>query len=386
MFIDIDCSQVKKFGQNAYGDYFVSKRTENQERLIAVLSDGLGSGIKANILSCMTSTMLLRFIEEDIPIEKAAQTIMDSLPVCQVRKISYATFSAVDCRNDGNVWVVEEGNPSFVLMRGNSEVPLEHKDFTSLKFANRHLNLYHFKVDVGDRLLFCSDGVTQAGIGSRELPLGLQRKGLINFLQTTLKTNPQISSTELSKQVIQKALSVEPEEHAGDDISCSVLYFRNPRKALVFTGPPYNKIKDREFCLSFACFAGKKAICGGTTANLIARELKKEITNLPNQESGDLPPVAHMDGVDLLTEGILTLTRAADYLEREEINHKDAAGKLINFLLQSDIIEFMVGAMINQAHYDPALPIEIEVRRNIVKKLKQLLEQKYFKQVVIHYI
>ena len=136
MFIDIDCSQVKKVGQNAFGDYFVSKRAENQERLIAVLSDGLGSGIKANILSCMTSTMLLRFIEEDIPIQKAAQIIMDSLPVCQVRKISYATFSAVDCRNDGNVWVVEEGNPSFVLMRGNQEIPLEHKDFTSLKWMS----------------------------------------------------------------------------------------------------------------------------------------------------------------------------------------------------------------------------------------------------------
>ena len=119
---------------------------------------------------------------------------------------------------------------------------------------------------------------------------------------------------------------------------------------------------------------------------MIARELKKEITNLPDQECGDLPPVAHMDGVDLLTEGILTLTRAADYLEREEINHKDAAGQLINFFLQSDIIEFMVGAMMNQAHYDPALPIEIEVRRNVIKKLKQLLEQKYFKQVIIHYI
>ena len=92
MFIDIDCAQIKKHGQNAFGDYFISKRTDNQERVLAVLSDGLGSGIKANILSCMTSTMLLRFIEEDIPIQKAATIIMDALPVCQVRKISYATF------------------------------------------------------------------------------------------------------------------------------------------------------------------------------------------------------------------------------------------------------------------------------------------------------
>ena len=160
MFIDIDCAQIKKYGQNAYGDYFVSKRSDNQERVLAVLSDGLGSGIKANILSCMTATMLIRFIEEDVSIQKAAQIIMDSLPICQIRKISYATFSAVDCRNDGNVWVVEEGNPSFILMRRNEEVPLEYKEFTSPKFPDRHLKLYQFKAEVDDSLLFCSDGVT----------------------------------------------------------------------------------------------------------------------------------------------------------------------------------------------------------------------------------
>ncbi|MBR1605421.1 MAG: SpoIIE family protein phosphatase [Alphaproteobacteria bacterium] len=386
MFIDVDCSQIKKFGQNAFGDYFVSKRSDKQERLIAVLSDGLGSGIKANILSCMTSTMLLRFIEEDIPIQKAAQTIMDSLPVCQIRKISYATFSAIDCRSDGNVWVVEEGNPTFLLIRNGEEIALEAKEYTSPKFPDRHLQLYQFKAEVGDRIIFCSDGVTQAGIGTKEYPLGLKREGFLQCVKKCVRDNPEISSTELSTQVIQKALSAEPLEHAGDDISCAVLYFRKPRKALIFTGPPYNKMKDREYCLSFECFAGKKAICGGTTANLVSRELRREIVNLSAVTSGNLPPVAAMEGVDLVTEGILTLTRAAEYLEKEELSHQDAAGQLVDFMLSSDIIEFMVGAMLNQAHYDPSLPIEIEVRRTIIKKIKKLLENKYFKQVVIHYM
>ena len=386
MFIDVDCSQIKKFGQNAFGDYFVSKRSDNQERLIAVLSDGLGSGIKANILSCMTSTMLMRFIEEDIPIQKAAQTIMDSLPVCQIRKISYATFSAIDCRSDGTTWIVEEGNPSFLLMRRGEEVPLEYEEYTSPKFPERHLRLYQFKAEVGDRIIFCSDGVTQAGIGTQAYPLGFKREGLLHFVKECLVKNSDISSTDLSSQVIQKALSVELQEHAGDDISCAVLYFRNPRKALIFTGPPYNKMKDREYCMSFDCFAGKKAICGGTTANLVSRELRREIVNIPHPNSGDLPPIAAMEGIDLVTEGILTLTRATEYLEREELFHQDAAGQLVDFLLSSDIIEFMVGAMLNQAHYDPSLPIEIEVRRTIIKKMKKLLENKYFKQAIIHYM
>ena len=386
MFIDIDCAQIKKFGQNAYGDYFVSKRADNQERLIAVLSDGLGSGIKANILSCMTANMMLRFIEEDIPIQKAAQTIMDSLPVCQVRQISYATFSAVDCRSDGSVWVVEEGNPSFLWMRCHEVMEPEYQEYTSSKFSDRHLKIYQFKAEVGDRLIFCSDGVTQAGIGTSDYPLGFKREGFLEYIKECLLKQSNISSTDLSSKVIQKALSVEPGKHAGDDISCAVLYFRNPRKAIVFTGPPYDKMKDREYCLAFNFFNGKKAICGGTTANMISRELKKEIVNLPQKQSGDLPPVAAMDGIELVTEGILTLTRAVEYLEREELNHQDAAGQLVDFFLSTDIIEFMVGAMLNQAHYDPSLPIEVEVRRTIIKKLKKLLEEKYFKQVTIHYI
>lgn len=386
MFVDIDCSQIKKFGQNAFGDYFSSKRTNNQDRLLAVLSDGLGSGIKANILSCMTTTMLLRFIEEDIPIQKAAQIVMDALPVCQIRKISYATFSAVDCRNDGHAWVVEEGNPSFLLMRQNQEVSLPCHTFTSPKFPDRHLQIYQFKAEVGDRLIFCSDGVTQAGIGTTNYPLGFKREGLVAFVQEHLQQYPNISSTDLSADIIDKALSLEPNRHAGDDISCAVLYFREPRKSLIFTGPPYNKDKDREYCLSFDAFTGKKAICGGTTANMIARELNREIYTSAQSDSGNLPPTAEMTGVDLVTEGILTLTRAAEYLEKEELTHPDAAGQLVDFFLESDIIEFMVGAMINQAHYDPSLPIEIEVRRNVVKKIKKTLEEKYFKQVIIHYI
>ena len=118
MFIDIACSQKKKYNQNAYGDYFASNRFPNMNRVVAVLSDGLGSGIKANILACMTSTMLLKFMENHFDIEKSCEIIMNSLPVCKVRGISYSTFSAIDCFEDGNAKIVEEGNPDFIWIRG----------------------------------------------------------------------------------------------------------------------------------------------------------------------------------------------------------------------------------------------------------------------------
>ena len=93
-----------------------------------------------------------------------------------------------------------------------------------------------------------------------------------------------------------------------------------------------------------------------------------------------------MEGVDLVTEGILTLTKTLEYLESNTTDIDNAAGKLVKFLLDSDCINFMVGAKLNQAHYDPALPIEIEIRKNIIKKMAATLQDKYFKKVSIQYM
>ena len=387
MFIDIDCSQMKKYNQNAYGDYFISKRYPDEAKLIAVLSDGLGSGIKANILSCMTATMLLKFIEgEQIRISKAAEIVMNSLPVCQIRKISYSTFSAIEVDDDGNAKIVEEGNPEFIWIRDNEVLKAEYKSIPSKTFKNRCLKAYKIKLKLGDRLIFCSDGVTQAGLGGERLKLGLRREGLITLLNEKLKSQPDISSTELSQYIVNQARNIEFDRLPKDDISACVLYFREPRESLVFTGPPYHQEKDAEYAKMFANFKGKKAIAGGTTANLISRELNRPITMDTTISIGKLPSCSYMEGVDLVTEGILTLTKTLEYLEAGTIDIDNAAGKLVQFLLDSDCITFMVGAKLNQAHYDPALPIEIEIRKNIIKKMANVLQDKYFKKVNIQYM
>ena len=387
MFIDLDCSQMKKYNQNAYGDYFVSKRYPDESRLIAVLSDGLGSGIKANILSCMTATMLLRFIEnQQIPIRQAAEIIMNSLPVCKVRRISYSTFSAIDVNDDGNAKIVEEGNPQFLWIRDNEIMEPAFETIQSKTFKNRKLKIYKPKLKLGDRLIFCSDGVTQAGLGGGRLKLGLRREGLIVLVKDKLAQHPDISSSELSQYIVNQARNIETDRKPKDDISACVLYFREPREALIFTGPPYHQQKDKEYAEMFANFKGKKAIAGGTTANLISRELNRPITMDTTISIGKLPACSYMEGVDLVTEGILTLTKTLEYLENGTPDIDNAAGKLVKFLLDSDCINFMVGAKLNQAHYDPALPIEIEIRKNIIKKIACVLQDKYFKKVNVQYM
>ena len=384
-FLDIDISQASKTGQNTCGDTFLSKRYNAEDRLIAVLSDGLGSGIKACILSQMTATMLLKFTEKEIDIMKAAEVMMNSLPVCQVRKISYSTFSVIDYESSSSVKIVEEGNPQFVLMRNNESVEIEPKIITSKQHDDRHLNIYHISLQPEDRLIVCSDGVTQAGMGTKEFKLGWRRVGLIEYTKGILATQPRISSRDLSQRIVREASKKEPDNYVKDDTSCVVLYLREPRKTMIFTGPPYHSDRDREYAALFKNYKGKKVICGGTTTNILARELKRDVVcNM--QRCGDLPNPSEMKGVDLVTEGILTLTRVAEYLEDEKRMINDAAGKLVELIMNSDQIDFVVGSKLNQAHHDPQMPIELEIRKTVIKRILKLLEDKFMKKITVQYI
>ena len=386
MFIDIACSQKKKYNQNAYGDYFLSGRFPDMNRIVAVLSDGLGSGIKANILACMTSTMLKKFMEEDADIGQSCERIMNSLPVCKVRGISYSTFSAIDCYDDGTAKIVEEGNPDFIWIRDNEVLTPNCTVIESKTFKNRKMKVYKIKLEKNDRIIFCSDGATQVAMGTKEFPLGLERSGLIKLILNKLETQPCISSEELSNYLVRQIEFIAPKRQLKDDTSIVSLYCRDPREALIFTGPPYHQEKDKFYAETFINFKGKKAISGGTTANIISRELSIPVQSDSSLSVGGLPGIYKMDGVDLVTEGILTLTKTLEYLEGNNINKNNAAYKLMRFMLDSDCIHFLVGAQVNQAHYDPNLPVEIEIRKNIVKKITKVLEEKYLKKVTLQFI
>ena len=385
MFIDIACSQNKKYNQNAYGDFFASNRFPNMNRVVAVLSDGLGSGIKANILACMTSTMLLKFMESHSDIEKSCEIIMNSLPVCKVRGISYSTFSAIDCFEDGKAKIVEEGNPDFIWIRNGEVLKPECQIIQSKDFKNRKMKVYNIKLEKYDRIIFCSDGATQVAMGTKEYPLGLERNGLIKIILRKLEQEPEISSKDLSEFLVKQIEFIAPKRELKDDTSILSIYCRDPRESLIFTGPPFHSEKDSFYAKTFMEFNGKKAISGGTTANIISRELNIPVVADMSTNRGKLPGLLKMEGVDLVTEGILTLTKTLEYLQRGE-SENDAARTLMNFLLDSDVISFLVGAQMNKAHYDPNLPIEIEIRKNIIKQMAKVLEEKYLKKVEVQFI
>ncbi len=385
MFIDIACSQKKKYNQNAYGDYFSSNRFPNMNRVVAVLSDGLGSGIKANILACMTSTMLLKFMENNADIEQSCEIIMNSLPVCKVRGISYSTFSAIDCYENGKAKIVEEGNPDFIWIRNGEVLKPEYQTIQSKDFKNRKMKVYNIRLEKYDRIIFCSDGATQVAMGTKQYPLGLERNGLIKIILNKLTQEPEISSQKLSDFLVKQIELIAPNKELKDDTSIVSLYCRDPRESLIFTGPPYHQEKDNYFARFFMDFKGKKAISGGTTANIISRELNIPVIAKLSMNAGKLPGLSEMKGVDLVTEGILTLTKTLEYLESGKPDD-NAAKTLMEFLLDSDVIYFLVGAQMNKAHYDPNLPIEIEIRKNVIKQMASVLEEKYLKKVNVQFV
>lgn len=387
LFLEVDFAQEMKSGENICGDCFLSRKTTGSQRTISVLSDGLGSGVKANILSSMTATMAQRFISSNMEIIHSAEVMMDALPVCQVRKISYATFTIVDCVPDGRTRIIEMDNPPFLLIRKGEIVPVKGNVTTSGKWKDRSITVSEFNTLPEDRIIIMSDGITQSGMGKWATPLGWRLEGAMEFALHRVRKDPGISARELSRAIMREALAKEEHSEPGDDMTCAVLYFRNPRRLTLLTGPPFKKEDDREYARILEEGDGWKIICGGTTAKIIGRELGRTIkTDLDTARSG-LPPLSSMDGVDLITEGILTLTKTLGVLEgKESARSSGPASRLVNMFLESDMIDFVVGSRINEAHQDPTLPQEIEIRRNIVKNISAILEKKYLKTVTIRYI
>jgi len=389
VFLELDWAQRVKGGQLIGGDRVFIQRLEDRD--ILILSDGLGSGIKANVLATLTGVMARQYVKNRLDITGAARIIMNTLPVCRERKISYATFTICDISRDGWVKMVEYDNPGCQFFREGRALPLEKKTLLLNRknaFKEEKLHYSEMQLQYGDRLVFFSDGVTQAGLGTATYPLGWRDAQVSEFIEKRLKEHPQVSARDLAGQLTGRANLLDGGT-ARDDITAAVVYYRQPRELLVVTGPPMDKESDRELVRQVEEFAGPVVLAGGTTGMILARELKRSLSMNMKSRTRNIPPTSEMEGMALVCEGMLTLNRVAEILEQqEEAEWREAhgAGRFCSLLIQSDQVHFLVGTRVNEAHHNPSFPEDIGIRRTIVKRICKALEETYYKSTRIRYL
>lgn len=391
-FIEVDFIQKFKFGQKVCGDTFLSTKVKDDKRIIATLSDGLGSGVRANVISAMTAKMALTYSSNKYNIIKAAETIMNTLPVDSVRKISYATFTIVDIDYKGRCSIVDYDNPPFILLRGSQRIEPFVKSYQGKIETLRRkytINISKFQLELGDKLIFFSDGVNQSGMGTNAYPLGWGLDNVSDFCQYLIEKYPNLTARSIAQEIVEHA-SANSNYKPQDDITCCVINVRKPRKLLIITGPPIDSNRDRFLAEIIRDFTGSKAICGGTTAKILSRELNRDVEVDISTIDPIVPCSSFMAGINLVTEGMITMGETLKYLESKEfienIKIDNGATKLVKLLLSSDIIEFYVGTKINDAHQDPNMPIELGIRRNTIRSIAKVLEDRYLKDVKINFV
>lgn len=386
-YIDVDYESLNKFNEELCGDKV--EVVQNDESVIIVLADGLGSGVKANILATLTSKIIATMLVNHAEISEAVETITSTLPVCHERGIAYSTFSILQIFNTGDVYLVEFDNPGVLwLRRGNPiEIIKEEKEVGGKKITESR-----FKAEADDMLIMISDGVVHAGIGN-SLNLGWQMENVIEYTQKIYRH--EISSKNITKLLLSACDSLYMKK-PGDDTTIATIKVRNPLSVNVMIGPPLDTQKDSLVVKKFLKQGGKRVVCGGTTAQIVSRETGEEIATSFNYLNPKIPPVAKIQGIDLTTEGVVTFKKALEYAQRYvsknstikdllELNKEDGASKLAKLLLEeSTMIHFFVGSAMNPAHQDSDFPFNQDIKLKLVEKMIDLLKA-LKKQVVVEY-
>ena len=383
---DIGYKSINHHGEELCGDH-VDIVEPSDDSTVIVLSDGLGSGVKASILSTLTSKIISTMLAEGLSLEECVETIAATLPVCSIRGVAYSTFTIIHLKNNQTAELIQYDNPHAIIIRDekNWDYPKTEMNIGGKKIFKSVINLQE-----NDIFIAMSDGCPHAGIGI-SYNFGWKREDIIDFLETLAPAG--YTAKTLSTMLVDECDKLYGHK-PGDDATACIVRIRKRVPMNMLFGPPSNRDDaDRMMSLFFGK-EGKHIICGGTTSSIAAKFLRKPLKPTLNFEQSDVPPIAELEGVDLVTEGVITVNKvveyAEDYLgENKHYEHwsfkKDGASLICRLLFEEATdINFYVGRAINPAHQNPDLPINFNIKMNLVEELSKSLK-KMGKRIKVSY-
>jgi len=373
---DIAYKSLNKYTEELCGDTVQILRTDNSD--ILILADGMGSGVKANIFSTLTAKILGTMFLNGATLDECVSTIIDTLPIDRERQVAYSTFSILQVFDSGEAYLAEYDNPGCIFIRDGAVVPVPKQE---RMISGKKINEYRFKVMIGDAFLIMSDGTVHAGVGDL-LNFGWEWKDIAAYALKESQTT--ISAMRLATNVCEacdELYGMKP----GDDTTVACVRIIDRKPVHLMTGPAKDKADDSRMVHDFMTGGEetKRIISGGTSANIVSRVLDRELHVSLDYIDPDVPPTASMDGIDLVTEGVLTLNKAVhiirQYAKPEGINEAffkqldeaNGASEIARIIIEDCTeVTMYVGLAVNEAYQNPNLPLDLGIRQNLVGQLE----------------
>lgn len=375
-FIDMGYKSINHFGEELCGDKVEIITTDNSK--ILILADGMGSGIRANIFATLTSKILGTMFKNELNIDEAVQTIARTLPISSVNGVAYCTFSILQIFDSGEAYLVEYDNPACIFIRNGQ---IQELPFRERSIEGKVVRESRFKTQLNDAFVLMSDGCIYCGTGDI-MNYGWDWKQIAKF---ALKTYNQTFSAAHMAKIINKACDDLYMQNPSDDTTVAVARILEEHVINIMTGPPENEEDDAKIVTDFMAKKGIKIVSGGITAQIISKQLGKKIESVPGNLDPEIPPMSKIEGIDLVTEGIITLNHVIKILNLycqddvpmelfDELAKKNGASEIANIIIDKcNTVNLFVGKAVNNNYTHKNLPFEITARKNIIHGLEEVL-------------
>ena len=383
---DIGWKSLNHVGEQLCGDHIEIIEMDDDSTVL-VLADGLGSGVKASILSTLTSKIIATMTSQGISLEECVKTIAATLPICKVREVAYSTFTIIRLINNEEAEIICYDNPDVIMYRDGKQYDYHLQE---LNIEGKIIHKARVKLQENDTFIAMSDGCIHAGVGM-SLNFGWERKDIAEFMESL--TDVGFTAKTLSTVLTDECLKLYG-GNPGDDTTAMTVRIRARQQMNLMIGPPSDRNDCDKMVSLFLSKGGKRIVCGGTTSTIVSQHLGKPIIPNINYFDPEIPPTATIEGIDLVTEGVITINRvneyAKDYLENNESykqwNYKQDGAALISRMLfeEATDINFYVGRAENPAHQNPNMPLNYNRKMQLVNELSESLK-KMGKKIKVNY-